>query len=897
MTGGLVGGKNGRKKVVGPLPTLLVGVGPCAEKTLAELSRMTRRLTAPMQGPFGLVLVDSYCEDLFKCDWLWLSDFKIPETSLLRERSEFVGRDDGKLLTALSMLTRRLRSIGPTADPTGSGRLRMSCCVLLDLSDPGVVSSAVRLLEALRKADPALDVTVLGLSGRTAGMDSAYDAKWFEVWKRLLAEFQNEPFAQRIYLLDGCDTDKAWFEQPEQLYRLGAEFLLYHGWTCRHLLRQGERARTALGESLLNVCGSFGCRTIHADLSIAAERIAERVAGEDLADLYARPMPDGWPESVEEQTQALVGKIGGICEKPPPARTVAAGDRHSESETAVPQNTEINEAIARTVKHVCSREPLVSLCHFFRCFQPRLGRLLTHQRLWERTRTRRFAAETLRQQDVATYEPMRTWLSRPETRWADRFTPEQDETTHVAVSRPASRWGYLAGMVFLATGLISIVAGVRMQDRIFVIGGGLLSLAASVLMVLPTGWVRHRRHRIWEGQEVMSSVPAVSYRRRASWWVAGAASLLIAAGFIGFIGPMWPETWTSITGVWAVAVVVIAGVGLASILGGPSQTHVERVSGLEAPRHVDPPAWQCRGMGVLCLALAWVVFCLGLSWPADLTTSLQWLVPALGVVLLTAGVGLALLPLTGRAYFVERIPKLPQPLTGGIRRPAQNDGFGRQLTAMAGWINRLALEPDVHLDRSQVKTVPRECETLFDFLAADWEDQLAQAFRLALEARSGKSLKALALQPVLWTECVTKELQNPHATCPDLASLFALQAVKAWIQSHTLAELLSFLQVDIARFNALAARLASPHWPTPRVEPEVSAGVIAVAKPLWDVLAPLVQTAGGPQIVPLDWDTHSDAIVAVRVVQGLTEGWRGYPGLPGQRQDGPAASTERERAE
>lgn len=890
-----MGEKNGRKNAMGPLPTLLVGVGPCAGKTLAEFSRMARRLTVPVQGPFGLVLADSYCEDVFKCDWLWLSDFKIPESSLLRERSEFVGRDDGKLLTALSALTRRLRSTSPTTDPLGPGRVRMNCSVLLDLSDPGVVPSATRLMEALRKADPALDVTVLGLSGRTAGTDSAYDSKWYEVWKRLLAELQNEPFAQRVYLLDGCDADKVWFEQPEELHRLGGEFLLYHGLTCRNLLRQGERARTAVGENLLTVCGSFGCRTIHADLSIAAERIAEKVAGEDLAALYARSMPDGWMESIEEQTQSLAGKIANICEKPPTTRPAPRGDRRGPSDVLPPGNREIDEAIARTIKHVCSREPLVSLCHFFRCLQPRLGRLLTHQRLWERTRTRRFVAETLRQQDVATYEPMRTWLSRPEMRWADRFTPEQGETTYVAVSRPASWRRYLAGMVFLAIGLIAVVGGTLMQESAFVIGGGLLSLAASVLMTLPTGWVRYPRNCVREGQE--TSVPSVRYRRRARRSVFCVALALVFAGFVGLTWPMWSAGWNPITGVWAIAVLVIAGVGLASILGCPSQTHPERVSGSEAPGHQDPPAWQCRGMGVLCLALAWVVFHLGLPSPAAPETPFYWLPPLAGSVLLVAGVGWALLPRTGRARFVERVPKMPLPLAGGIGRPAQNDGFERQLMAMAGWIDRLRLEPASQIDRSQMASVPRDSETLFDFLAGDWEDQLAKAFRLALEGRSGKSLRTLALQPVLWTECITKELQNPHAKCPDLTSLFALQAVKAWIESHTLAELLSFLQVDLARFSSLAGRLASPHWPTPRVEPEVSAGVIAVAKPLWDVLAPLTQTPGTPPIVLLDWDTHSDAILAVRVVQGLTEGWRGYPGLPGQLQDDMAVSRERDGTE
>jgi hypothetical protein len=180
-----------------------------------------------------------------------------------------------------------------------------------------------------------------------------------------------------------------------------------------------------------------------------------------------------------------------------------------------------------------------------------------------------------------------------------------------------------------------------------------------------------------------------------------------------------------------------------------------------------------------------------------------------------------------------------------------------------------------------------------DFLAADWEEQLAGAFRSALETRSGKSLIALALQPVLWAECITKELQDPRATSRELTSLFALPAVKAWIESHTLAELLALLQIDLERFGRLTARLASPHWPTPRVEPELSAGAIAVPKPLWDLLAPLTQTADALPIVPLDWDARSDAIVVVQIVQGLSEGWRGFPGLPGQIQVGAAENGAR----
>ncbi|MGE5297369.1 MAG: hypothetical protein ACM3VT_21305 [Solirubrobacterales bacterium] len=880
-----MGGKNGQKKTMGPLPTLCVGVGPCAERTLAEFSGLARRLTVPIQGPFGLVLVDSYCEDLFKCDWPWISDFKIPEASVLRDRSEFVGNDADKLLTALSSLVRRLRSGSPATDSQGPGRLRMNCHVLLDLSDAGVVPSAVRLMQALRKVDPAMDMTVLGLTDRTAATDSTCDSKWFEVWNRLLADLQAEPLAQRVYLLDGSDADRAWFERPEQLHQLGAEFLLYHGLTCRSLLRQGERARTAVGESLLNVCGSFGCRTIQADLSAVAERIAEKVAGEDLSDLYKRSMPEGWRESIEEQTQVLVDKIADICERDQQTRMSAANERGNRPGALLPGNTEIDEAVAKAVKHVCSREPLPGLCHFFRCLQPKLGKLLTRQRLWERAGIRRFVADVFRQQNSSTYEPMRTWLSQPQTRWTDRFTPEQTEVSHVAVGRPASPRGYAAGLIFLVIGLIGVSAGLLTRDRFFIAAGGWLSLAASVLMTLPTGWVRHTRNRVREGQEGGASLPLTAYRKRMSVQESCITTLAILVGLAGLTWPLWPTEWTSITTVWAAAMAVIAGVGVASIVGCPSLTHPDQVSRQEAPGHVSPPAWQCRGLGVVCLAVAWVVFCVGLPTPVVPETAVAWIVHLAGFVLVAAGVGWALLPRTGYAYFVDRVPKMPQPLTGGIGRPTANHDLGRQIVAIAGWVSRLTLEPDPRLGQSQTRSVPRDRETLFDFLAADWDEQLAKAFRLALETRSGKSLTALALQPVLWAECITKELQDPRVTCSDLTALFALQAVKAWVESHTLAELLGFLQVDVERFGRLTARLAAPHWPAPRVEPEMSVSAIAVAKPLWDVLSPQTQAASTVPLVSLDWDVRSDAVVVMRVVQGLSEGWRGFPGLPGQVRD------------
>jgi hypothetical protein len=326
-------------------------------------------------------------------------------------------------------------------------------------------------------------------------------------------------------------------------------------------------------------------------------------------------------------------------------------------------------------------------------------------------------------------------------------------------------------------------------------------------------------------------------------------------------------------------------------------------------------------------------------------TIARQLAQLIGSVLIVVGAGLALFPRVGRTVLVDHVAKMPQPLAGGIARPVRERELPRGVAALAAWVNRLVLEPDQCLERFAATDTRQgregspnamhrvwESGTLFDFVATDWEGQLAQAFRQAVKTRSGKSLKTLALQPVLWAEGITRQLQDPQEggwvsngdplrlgsgsqsrtmaigdppRC-ELTSVFALQIVRAWIESHTLAELLSFLNIDLARFGSLVGRLACVHWPTPRVDPDISAGVIAVGKPLWDAMAPLVNKEGkkagnedgrnippsclrtflssssGASLVLLDWDSRDNRIVVLRAVQGLTQGWRGFPGMPGQ---------------
>ncbi len=922
----------GRRTVTGPLPTLFVGVGPCAHETLRELSRLAQCLTAPILGPFGLVLTDAQGEGLFACEWAWASEIQAPEVALLRERSEFIGSDEERLVVSLSSLVRRLHSAEPAADSAPGSRLRVSSYVAIDLSDDAAVVSAARLMRVLRRVDPAVDVTVLGLTARTAARGAVDDVQWFETWKLLLEQLQDGLPAQRVYLLDGCSVDKVWFERPEQLHRLGAEFLLYHGLTCRGLLRQNERARTGAQEGLMNVCGSFGCRTIEVDLPAVAERIAQRLAREDLLELYQRTVPRGWFAAIQELARLLVDHIATVCERAYQAKASARAEDRNASDGRRSEDAEIADAVRKTIRQVCTREPLLSLCLFLQDLRPRLARLLTRQRLWERARTRLLVAEAFQRQVENTYEPMRVWLARPETRWADRFTPVRQEAPDVAVSRPVGKMSYLAGSLFFVLGLVGVAAGMASHNRLLATGAGLISIAASVLMVLPLGWTQHPRNPLDDGQQGGRSVerrapgrgwraalhpessragevPWVSYRREASGGIRLASVALILVGLAGVTQPLWPGTWTLAARVWAVVLVALAGIGLACVAGCPNQRRPDQVSDDEAPGHASPPLWWCPAAGLVGLALAWTVLCLGT--PAQMAADAigPWSALTAGLVLVAGGVGMGLFPRTGRLVLIDRVARTPRPLGGGIAHPVKERELPRSVAALSAWVNRLTLDPDQCVEHFEA-TDPRPArETLLDFLALDWEGQLARAFRQAIETRAGKSLKTLALQPTLWAECMVRQLQNPQEGGGELTSLFALQAVKAWIESHPLSELVSLLDVDLARFGGLLGRLAPPHWPAPRVDPDINVTVIAVGKPLWNVMAPPAQRDGkkggseesrnaapshprtfassssGVPLALLDWDSRDDRIVVLRLVQGLAQGWRGLPGMPGLRQE------------
>ncbi len=860
---------------IGPVPVLFVTVGPRAERAVCAFSQVGRGLTVPVQGPFGLLSVDSAGGRVAVGHWTWLSDFDVPVSS------EEIDPSGEALPAAVASLMRMLQSKEPVADPSRPARLRLSSYVLIDLSEAGTVDRALALMRLLRKADPAHDMAIVAVTGRTAASGCELDEVWFEAWTQLTARLQEELLAQKIYLLDGRNASGTWFERPEQMDRFCAEFLLQHGVTCRGPLRQNERRRISRQENVLNVCGSFGMRVIGLDLPQVVERTARRLVHEDLRTLCEEVLPEERRRYIEEEAQSLVERIEAIYEAE--AQKQQETSQASIYELAV-HNEDVCEAVAEAAARACGRAPLASLCHLLGCLEPKLRRMLTRHKLMERRQVRYRVAEALREQDERTYQPMRVWLDQREAGWVDRFTPTQETAPEVSVSRPASAAAWRFGLVFLAVGLAGVAAGLLFQDRIFVFGGGLLALAASVLATQPTGWTKHTRTVIPEGRDVDKSVPIVSYRKRASGMIRWLSTALAVVGIAAVAWSLWPDLWTLAN--WRVgAGGLLAVIGVSILWSGPVQVRPDQPKGQEAPGHLSPPFWTWRAFGLLCVAVAWLLPALRVPGPLLEDAGLRWASQIGGLLLIGGAAVLRFKPRVGRVRLIERIPRVPEPLIGGIRVPVGESNLVREVGAMVQSIERLSLDPRQGLLRQGMPDERKAREVLFDFVAPDWDHQLAEAFRHTLRSRMGQTLRDLALEPKAWAQCVVRHLQDPQAQSPDLGVLFTLEVVKVWVDSLSVLDLAACLEVDHERLSILLGRSTSPYWPATRMAPDVNISVVAVGSTLWDALAPLNHGAGPSTLVCRDWDGQTEEVLVIEIVQGLTQGWRGYPALPGQRRE------------
>jgi len=862
-------------KGIGPVPILFVTVGRQAERTVSAFCGVAKELTVPVQGPFGLLSVDANGRRMSVCHWTWLSDFDVPPSS-----QEMPGGDEA-LSTTVASLVRTLQSAEPVADPSRPGRIRMSSYVLVDLSEGDSIDRALRMMALLQTAEPAHDMAVVAMTGRTATSGCELDSTWFESWSRLTARLHDELLAQKVYLLDGRTAGGTWFERPEQMDRFCAEFLLQHGITCRGPLRQSERRRVHLQENVLNVCGSFGLRAIALDRTEVIARTTHRLVHEDLAGLYEEILSDERRRQIDAEAQKLAEQIERIHQTPAPTRK-----GHAEQSGATPdepgaRNKAVCEAIGHAVARVCDRTALVSLCHLLECLEPKLRRLLTRQKLLDRQRIRKLVADALQQRDQRTYQPMRVWLDNPNAGWVDRFTPAANPRPRVAVSRPATEAAWRTGFGFLMVGLLCLGAGLFVQDRAFALGGVLVSLAAAVLATQPSGWSEHSRTMVPEGCRIDESIPVVCYRKRPRLWMRCLAVAMAVLGAIAVAWSLWPDLWSAAT-VLRAGAALLAVVGVSVILTGPVQVRPDQAKHHDAPDHLCPPFWTWRAFGLLCLAASWLILCLRAPSPFGGDAVLRWACYAAGVVLVGTAAVLGLRPHVGRVHLIERIPEVPKPLRGGITATATNNDMIHRVGAIIQWIDHLTLNPQQALLRHGMPNPTQGHEVLFDFIAIDWDRQLAQTFRETLRSRMDQSLRDLTVEPKAWAQCVIRHLQDAQGSSPDLGVLFAGEVVRVWVNSLSSADLARCLNTVGDRAAQLLSRSASPNWPATRVEPNVNVCIVAVGSAIWDALKPLALVDGAPLLVRRNWDAHVDDALVLRIVQGLPQGWRGYPALPTQ---------------
>jgi hypothetical protein len=354
---------------------------------------------------------------------------------------------------------------------------------------------------------------------------------------------------------------------------------------------------------------------------------------------------------------------------------------------------------------------------------------------------------------------------------------------------------------------------------------------------------------------------------------------------VAIVWSLWPTTWSAGMALWAGLAALVAVVGLGILLSAPVRMRPDQIKEREAPGHVGPPVWNWRAVGLLCLVAGWAVLSLGLSTPVRVDTSVQWACHLGGIVCLLVAVVVGLRPRVGSVQLVDRVPRVPTPLAGGIAGPAVASDSIREVTAMTQWLGRLTLEPMQALQRGHTDEAPRNREVLFDLIATDWDRQLARAFRKALRDKSKESLHDFALEPRAWASCVVGQLQRPDTSCSDLGVVLVAQGVRAWIESLTLKELIGHLDLDLGRFGTLVARVASANWPATRVEPDMSVGVVAMGKGMWEALGPGIQAEGVCAVIRCDGGGSDDGISVLRFVQGLSQGWRGFPAIANQQSD------------
>ncbi|RPJ37031.1 MAG: hypothetical protein EHM35_07100 [Planctomycetaceae bacterium] len=541
-------------------------------------------------------------------------------------------------------------------------------------------------------------------------------------------------------------------------------------------------------------------------------------------------------------------------------------------------------AVERTLKEVCSAQPALSLRWFLKGLRARLDGLATFGRLRARRQARFRAARALRQQAEDTYTPIKEWQRLPGVEWRSPTEPFIAQSPTVVLSRPVPLGYYFLAIGLAAVGLGMIALGGLRQQEAAMAAGGILAIWASLLAVLPVRWVECRRTLIPHGAKTSQQPSACSYHKCMPEVQAASSLILLVLG-AGGLGWAILAGWKGAIGGKTLLYGGLSVVGglIAGVLIYLSTTTVSRPRKAPGEGEVPDlaPPWNRRRYmaGLISLTVAWLSLCLG-SNLTNGTANAAGSMAGLGAILL--GLVLAQLPRRGTAELTCAIPKMPQKLIDLEEEVAEGPHLATQVESLQSWVDRLLAVPETSPSSDLDWNETNLDDLLPKMFTAQWRRQLAEAFRKNQEMRSGKSLKQMVDDPEAWTRCLMEGFSASGFDLTNPLEAFWRYHVERWLEEEPLEHLISQLGLDSRTVVSAIVASVPPRWPQTRGDCDVDTSAIAVGKELWNIMTQFSDPDDPHRFAVIDWqDRHTVAVI--RIVQGLSRGWRGFPALPSQR--------------
>lgn len=867
-------------------PVLFLAVGAGATAAVEQLPRAADELAVEIYGPFGFVSLAEPLEEtgaaqvsLFGCEWI--SKVASPRAHTGYSETMALGAEKG-LPAGIVRIIRELCLDQSLNAPAASARVAVASYFVIDLSCPHAVASGLELLDAVRQADPSLDVTGIALTGRTAQSKSGRQGPWFDALRTLLDALQppeGESLLRRLYILDGQDTNGAWLQRPEEMHRQAAEFMLHHGVSpYRDHLRRSEVQRVSTEAGFASVCGSFACRTMRRDPVAVAEGLAEELARKDLVRLGEGSLDEAQMNEVAEEARSLAEQLGKLVNTKP-----AKVDEEAE------------RILRSTFTRVCKGQPVLRLKWLLRKLESYLEQLVSGAVLVRGYERRCRAAAGVHQQQGSVYGRLGRCIQTPYSRWPDPTDPYGVVYVggpNVRVTHPGSANAYCLGLFVLLAGAAMVPIS-ALQWWLALLAGP-VAVLGGLIMALPSRWTSHSR-TAHEEDRPLPAGPSVTYRRKAPGLAVSVALTLALGGLaLWLAGPFVlsePFGWASVrlgqTGIVLAILTTLAMLaGLALVAaGGPYRRPRDAATEKEAPDMAPLPVTGWRFGGAVLAAGGWSVQMLltrGLLPPAS---PLGWATCGGGLLLIVLGVAVARWPRQARRVLTWSAPVRPLHPTDVVTKKNQAQAaVAREVEQIITWCETLLRAgPSSRPEPARQWPPRRPVGCILDAVAGDWRKQLADHFHddrrqqglpgFAEEARRGET----------WADCLVRELRKPTGGLRRPAFLFALNVAREWLGSRPWAQVLKGLRPDPQSLDFLVTQCVAPHWPNPRGEPATDASVIAIGTDLWDLVAPLAHAARNHRLEPVA-GYGQEMLTVVRIVQGLQHGWYNWRSLWQQRE-------------